>query len=151
MKYGRQNKIIELITNNKVCTQEELTELLRKEGFDVTQATVSRDIRELKLTKVALGKDQQQFYTFIAEGVNLADKYCRVLGDGFISAEEAGNLIVIKTVAGMAMAVAAAVDSLKLEGVLGSIAGDDTVMCATRTPQQAITAANELRLLAKRS
>lgn len=134
MKTGRQSKIIEIIEKNEVETQEELANLLIAEGFTVTQATISRDIRELKLTKVT-SENGRQKYSLIKShsGAHIADKYIRVLCDGLVSMDMAQNILVIKTVSGMAMAVAAALDSLHLEGVVGCIAGDDTIMCAIKT------------------
>lgn len=134
MKTGRQTKIIELIENNEVETQEDLAEMLIAQGFKVTQATISRDIRELKLTKVT-SENGKQKYALIKSGnaAHIADKYIRVLCDGLVSMEMAQNILVIKTVSGMAMAVAAALDSLHLDGVVGCIAGDDTIMCAIKT------------------
>ena len=100
MKGKRQEKILEIIRTNDIETQEELTKKLSEAGFSSTQGTISRDIRELKLTKVT--------------GAN------------------AENILVIKTVPGMAMACAAAIDSISLHGVLGCIAGDDTIMCVVK-------------------
>jgi transcriptional regulator of arginine metabolism len=133
MKKGRHARIIELISSSKVETQEELADLLREDGYDVTQATVSRDIRELKLTKVPT-KDGKQVYRLIStNNDHLTEKYIRVLRDGFLSMDTAQNMLVIKTVSGMAMAVAAAIDGLGLPEVVGCIAGDDTIMAAVRS------------------
>ncbi|MCM1186134.1 MAG: arginine repressor [Lachnoclostridium sp.] len=136
MKKSRQQKIIEIIENCQVETQEALVEHLKKEGFEVTQATVSRDIRELKLSKVPVGEDRQKYVVLKQEDRFLEDKYSRVLRDGFSSMDMAQNILVIKTVSGMAMAVAAAVDALKFPEVVGCIAGDDTIMVAVRTVEE---------------
>lgn len=133
MKTGRQSKIIELITRYDVETQDELAELLMQAGFNVTQATISRDIRELKLTKVATDTGKQKYIILKSQESGMTEKYVRVLRDGFVSMDMAQNIIVIKTVAGMAMAVAAALDAMQIEGIVGCIAGDDTIMCAIRT------------------
>ena len=134
MKSGRQSKIIELVEKNEIETQEELASLLGAAGFKVTQATISRDIRELKLTKVTAENGRQKYAIIKSSGnEHYADKYIRVLCDGLVSMDMAQNILVIKTVSGMAMAVAAALDSFHLEGVVGSIAGDDTIMCAIKT------------------
>ena len=127
--------IIELINEYDIETQDELTELLIRDGFNVTQATVSRDIRELKLTKVPVDGDKQKYMVLQSQDqeAGLYQRYVRVLQDGFLTMDKAENILVIKTVSGMAMAVAAAVDNLELPGLVGSIAGDDTVMCAIRT------------------
>ncbi len=136
MKVGRQNKIIELIARHNVETQEELAELLNQAGYQVTQATISRDIRELKLTKVQAENGRQK-YVALKKDADLGEKYVRVLKEGFVSMDLAQNLVVVKTVSGMAMAVAAAIDAMHLHGVVGCIAGDDTIMCAVRTDQEA--------------
>ena len=134
MKSGRQSKIIELIEKNDIETQEDLAAKLNAAGFKVTQATISRDIRELGLTKVTIESGRQKYALIKNEGAaQSSDKYIRVLCDGLVSMDMAQNILVIKTVSGMAMAVAAALDSLRLEGIVGSIAGDDTIMCAVKT------------------
>ena len=138
MKQKRQLRIIELIQSNAIETQEELALKLREEGFAVTQATVSRDIRELNLSKVPCAGGKQK-YAFISEnGAQPTDKYVRMIHDGLISMESAGNILVLKTVSGMAMAVAAAVDAMHFPEIVGSIAGDDTIMAAVRTPADGI-------------
>lgn len=137
MKRNRHDKIIELVQKYDIETQEDLVLKLREAGYEVTQATVSRDIRQMRLTKIA-GKDgKQKYFAMSAENGYLGDKYSRVLKEGFISIDAAMNMIVIKTVSGMAMAVAAAVDDMKLDEIVGSIAGDDTIMSATRSPEDA--------------
>lgn len=130
MKAERRSKIIELIGKYPIETQEELAERLEQAGFPVTQATISRDIRELKLTKVSVDGIHQKYTLLQEKEKNLAHKYIRVLQDGLLSMDQAENLLVVKTISGMAMAVAAAIDNLEVLGVVGSIAGDDTVMCA---------------------
>ena len=133
MKKNRHQRIKEIISSRDVETQEELAEALRADGFAVTQATVSRDIRELKLSKMSAGNGRQK-YVMIKHGeAPLGDRYVRVLKEGYHSMDMAQNILVMKTVSGMAMAVAAAIDSLKLPEVVGSIAGDDTIMIAVRT------------------
>lgn len=136
MKSSRQNKIIELIRKHNIETQEELADFLTKAGFAVTQATISRDIRELKLTKVPMEDGRQKYGILQSQTTGLNEKFVRVLRDAFLSMEKAQNILVIKTVSGMAMAAAAALDSLSVEGIVGSIAGDDTIMCAIRTEQE---------------
>lgn len=133
MKKNRHGKVIEIIEKFEVETQEELASHLKDAGYQVTQATVSRDIRELKLTKVPTGKGRQKYVVLKQEDTHLGDKYIRVLQDGFLSMDMAQNILVIRTVAGMAMAVAAAIDALKFKEVVGTIAGDDTIMVANRT------------------
>lgn len=137
MKKDRQQKIIELINQYEIDTQEELADRLCQAGYQVTQATVSRDIRELKLSKMPNGKGKQKYIAFTREEAHLGDKYIRVLKEGYISMDIAQNLVVMKTVSGMAMAVAAAVDALQLEEIVGCIAGDNTIMMATRGIKEA--------------
>lgn len=137
MKKKRHEKIIDLITRYEVETQEELVDRLRADGYEVTQATVSRDIRELKLSKIPNGRGKQKYVAFQGEEVQLGDKYARVLKEGYVSMDLAQNLLVLKTVSGMAMAVAAAVDAMSIEEVVGCIAGDNTVMMAMRNVQDA--------------
>ena len=137
MKSERQRKIIELISENDIGTQEELADALHSAGFDVTQATVSRDIRELNLTKTNVDGNRQKYVIYSTPDVQLNDRYVNVLKEGFVSMSVAGNLLVIKTVSGMAMAVCAAVDAFEFEEEVGSIAGDDTIMVATKGEKDA--------------
>ena len=136
MKRDRQGRILELIQEEHIETQEELADRLGQEGFVVTQATVSRDIRELKLGKIPCGNGKQRYAVLTHDDAHLADKYIRVLRHGFVSMDNAQNLLVVKTVSGMAMAVAAAIDAMKLKEIVGSIAGDDTIMVAVRTTEE---------------
>ena len=128
-------------------TQEELCEKLLNAGFQVTQATVSRDIRELRLTKVLLGNGKQKYIIVEPRGNELLEKYVKVLVSGLVSLEQAENILVLKTVSGMAMAVAAAIDNLEIEGVVGCIAGDDTIMCAVKNADMVKTAIEHIRQL----
>ncbi len=144
MKKARHEKIIELITQHEIETQEELVDRLRRDGYEVTQATVSRDIRELKLSKIPNGRGQQKYVVITQEEPHLGDKYGRVLKEGYVSMALAQNLLVLKTVSGMAMAVAAAVDALKIEEVVGCIAGDNTVMMAMRNEKDAQTVMDKI-------
>lgn len=133
MKGNRHQKIIELVDNYNIETQEELAEKLKEEGYQVTQATVSRDIRALKLSKVSCGNGKQKYIAIKQDDAGLNDKYIRVLKDGFVSMDKAQNILVIKTAPGLAMAVAAAIDAMEMDEIVGSIAGDDTIMAAVRT------------------
>ncbi len=135
MKQARQQKILELIREEKIGTQELLSQRLSESGFTATQATVSRDIRELGLMKIQ-GEDGRVCYRALSRDSQVeGDKYIRVMRDGFVSMDMAQNILVIRTVSGMAMAVAAAVDALHFEEVVGCIAGDDTIMVAVRTTE----------------
>lgn len=133
MKSRRQAKIIEIIENNIIETQDELAEKLLEAGFNTTQATISRDIREMKLTKISAGEGRQRYIVLQNQDYNTTEKLKKVLVAGIVSMEAAENIIVIKTVSGLAMAVATAVDNLGFSGIVGCIAGDDTVMCVVRS------------------
>lgn len=137
MKKKRHEVVVDLINKFDIETQEELAAYLKEEGFDVTQATVSRDIRELKLSKISTGSGKQKYIILRNDDSHLGDKYIRVLRDGFVSMTVASNLLVIKTVQGMAMAVAAALDAMKFPEIVGCIAGDDTIMAATKSVEDA--------------
>lgn len=133
MKRERHEVVVELINKYDIETQEELAAYLRKEGFDVTQATVSRDIRELRLSKISAGNGRQKYIILQSDDGRLGDKYIRVLRDGYVSMAMAQNILVIKTVQGMAMAVAAAIDAMRFTEIVGCIAGDDTIFAAVRS------------------
>lgn len=136
MKRQRHEVVVDLIKKYDIETQEELAAYLKAEGFEVTQATVSRDIRELKLSKIATGNGKQKYIILKNDDSYLGDKFIRVLKDGFVSMDNAQNILVIKTVQGMAMAVAAALDAMKFPEILGCIAGDDTIMAAVKTVEE---------------
>lgn len=145
MKVSRHAKIIELISQYDIETQEELADRLNQSGFKVTQATVSRDIRDLKLTKMSVNGGKQKYVVLRPEEEGMSEKYIRVLRDGYVSMDMAQNILVIKTVAGMAMAVAAAIDAMKWKEVVGSIAGDDTIMCAIRSVEDTVEVMDKIR------
>lgn len=145
MRAVRHEKIIELIGKYQIGTQEELADRLNKEGFSVTQATVSRDIRALKLTKIPVDGGRQKYAVIKDNADGLNEKYLRVLRDSYISIDRAENIAVIKTVSGMAMAFAAALDAMKWHEVVGCVAGDDTVMCAIRTKGDALLVTDRIK------
>lgn len=147
MKSKRHAKILELIKKYDIETQEELSELLLKEGYSVTQATVSRDIRQLHLTKVSQG-GRQRYAALTGSDADMEEKYARVFRDGFLSMEMAQNILVVKTVSGMAMAVAAALDHMNCHEIVGSIAGDDTIMCALRSTEDTESVMERLQKIA---
>ena len=146
MKTRRQTKILELIAKNDIETQEELSEYLQAEGYAVTQATVSRDIREMKLTKVSMSNGKQKYAALVDSKEDMSEKYVRVLRDGFVSMDMAQNILVTKTVSGMASAVCAAIDDMQFSEIVGTLAGDDTIMCAVRTVEDT---ANIMKRIAK--
>ena len=145
MKVERHSKIVELIGKYEIGTQEELAQMLNEAGFNVTQATVSRDIRELKLTKVQAENGRQKYVVLESPRGTSAINYIRILKDGFVSMDMAQNILVIKTVSGMAMAVAAALDAIHFNEIVGCIAGDDTIMCAVRSVDDTIILMEKLK------
>ena len=145
MKATRHAKILELIQNHTVTTQEELQTLLESCGFYATQATISRDILELKLTKISTSGGRQKYAVMQTTAVGLNEKFLRVLRDGFVSMDMAQNILVVKTVSGMAMAVAAALDAMNWSEVAGCIAGDDTIMCAVRSVEETVQVMDKIR------
>lgn len=149
MKEQRHRKILELIKTYDIGTQEELADKLIDSGYLVTQATVSRDIRELGLTKMSVDGGCQKYISVQNTETVMNDKLLRILKDGFISMDLAQNILVIRTVAGMAMAVAAALDALKWHEIVGSIAGDDTIFCAVRNIEEAYEVMNKLSKIVK--
>ena len=146
MKTKRHSKIVELINAFDIETQEELAQKLEESGFVVTQATVSRDIRDLKLSKVILG-DGRQKYSLMPKQDGISEKYVRILREAFVSMDVAQNILVLKTVSGMAMAVAAALDSMQMSEIVGCIAGDDTIMAAIRSTDDTVVVMERIRKL----
>ena len=144
MKVKRHNKIMEIIETHNIETQEELIEKLRLAGFDVTQATISRDIRELKLTKVQK-ENGRQCYSVMQAQKDFSEKYLRILRDSFISMDMAQNILVIKTASGMANAAAESLDVIGFSEMVGCIAGDNTIMCAVRTVDDTIILMDKLK------
>jgi transcriptional regulator of arginine metabolism len=137
--------IKELIQTHEVYTQSELTRLLSEAGLTVTQATVSRDIHELKLTKTASADGTLKYSLAARPEEQDMSRFNRVFNDGFVSMDYAGNTLVIRTFNGMAMAVAAALDAMNFPEVLGSVAGDDVIICVVRTESQAMALMEKLR------
>jgi transcriptional regulator of arginine metabolism len=138
VKTKRHNKIIELITKNEIDTQEELQAKLMEAGYNVTQATISRDIRELGLVKTASGNGKYKYGQNAArEKEVITGKFSSILAQAAYSVDSAKNLVVVKTYTGMGSAAGAAVDSMELPGVVGSLAGDDTLLIITRDDETA--------------
>ena len=137
MKQNRQEAILDIISKNTVETQEQLIEKLREDGYNVTQATISRDIRELRLTKISCGFGIYKYVVSSQEPHTHSVKYLNILKETVNDVEHAGNLVVVKTYAGMAQAAAAALDSMGWTEIIGSIAGDDTIMIVLRSAETA--------------
>lgn len=144
MKVSRQAKILELIENKDIETQDELASELKKSGFDVTQATVSRDIREMKLTKIAIENGKQKYSVINNNGLEISERLIRVFKEAVINLDYSQNMIVIKTLEGMGMAVGVAIDNMNNSEILGTIAGDDTVFCVARSHNQAASIIEKL-------
>lgn len=132
MKLNRHQKILELIRLYPINTQEELLEKLRAEGYSVTQSTVSRDIKSLRLQKSLLGDGNYRYIAPEAKQNELKSGFSGILSSSVVSAEAAVNLVVVKTYSGMASAACAAIDSMEFSGVVGSLAGDDTIFIACK-------------------
>ncbi len=132
MKKNRQEALIEIIKQNEVSTQGALTALLKAQGYDVTQATVSRDIRDLKIIKIQ-GKSGRLCYGMPDNKNSVSHTGAvRIFKEGITSVDYAGNIVIVKTLSGMANAVGAGIDALSDGDILGTVAGDDTIMCVVR-------------------
>ena len=147
MKKRRQAKIIELISQNPIETQEELQDMLMKYGFEVTQATISRDIKELRLVK-DLSSEGRYVYSSGKKSMDVINhRVGGIFNDTIITIDYAMNTVVIKCFTGMANAVCAAIDSMNLDEILGSIAGDDTIFILCRNEETASMFTNKLRTM----
>lgn len=134
---ARQSKILELISTKEIETQDELARELKNANFDITQATISRDIKELGLTKILSSSGKYKYCFVGSEDQVISNKYISVFKEAVISAKPAMNLVVIKTMKGMGSGVASFVDKLNLSDLLGAVNGDDTVMLIFPTVTQA--------------
>lgn len=150
MKRKRHEKIIELIGKYDIETQEELADRLNQAGFQTTQATVSRDIRELGLSKVPGQAGHQKYALLDRQEHRMSEKYVGILREAFVSMDQAQNILVIKTVSGMAMAVGAALDNIGWKEIVGCIAGDDTIMCVIRTTEDTEAVMAELQKIVRK-
>ncbi len=149
MKYNRHAKILEIIDNYNIETQEEIAEKLKEMGMDVTQATVSRDIKDLRLIKV-MSSDGKYRYATISQTENqVSNRLTNILNEAYVSSDYANNIVVVKTLAGMAQAAASAIDSLKWQEILGSIAGDDTLIIVCRAEKIAEEIVNKFNKMIK--
>ena len=149
MKAARQEKILEIINEFDVGTQEELIERLTHAGLSVTQATVSRDIRELQLDKVLTGKGVYKYVRSVDASPQDKTRFNNAIADSVQNIDHAGNLIVLKTIPGLASAVATGIDSASIPDVLGCVAGDDTIMIVIRDPSKADAVVANLKGMTK--
>ncbi len=152
MTKSRRQAILDIIEKHEINTQQELSRELELMGFSATQATISRDIRQLGLVKVSLEKNRYKYAKNAeAEKDMISGRFSVILSQAMKEADYAGNLVVIKTYTGMGSAAGAAVDSMTLPGVIGSLAGDDTLLVITRDPSAALNIYNEFKKLIKQS
>lgn len=149
MKYSRHAKILELIEKFHIETQEELAEKLKEIGVDVTQATVSRDIKELRLIKVMAADGRYKYASIAQTEGTITNKLLTVFTESFVSSDYANNIVIVKTLPGMAQAAASAVDMLKWTEIVGTIAGDDTIMIVCRAEKIAEELVNKFNRMAK--
>ena len=149
MKRIRQEKMLELISKFEIETQDELIERLRECGFEVTQATISRDIRELKISKMTTGKGTYRYVLPKQNTMVPNMKFNSALIDALISVDYACNIIVLKTHAGLANALAVGIDAMHLEDILGCVAGDDTILMVSHSEEAARHIANRIREMVK--
>jgi len=134
MRYSRQNKIIEIINNNEVDTQEKLAALLRESGFEVTQATISRDIKELQLVKTLSSSGKYKYAVSTSKDMPVSDRFVKIFRETVTSVDSSGNIIIVKTLSGCANAAAEALDTSNLPHIKGSIAGDNTFILIADEP-----------------
>lgn len=137
MKSSRHKKILEIIVEKDIETQEELSEELKKNGFDVTQATVSRDIKILKLAKVLSSSGNYKYISVLQKNNDFTDKFVNILSNTVLSVEQVDNFVVVKTLTGSANAAAEALDTLGMNEVAGTIAGDNTIFILARSKDMA--------------
>ncbi len=150
MKSVRHNMILEIIEAKDIETQEELAEELKRRGVKVTQATVSRDIKELRLLKVLSENGGYKYATVERAEKGMNERFIRILAESVMSMESANNLIVIKTLSASAAAAAEAIDSLKWPEVLGTVAGDNTILVIVRSNEAVETTVARFQSLTKR-
>jgi arginine repressor len=147
VKTKRHAKILEIVHSTPVDTQDELLRLLRESGFEVTQATVSRDIKELRLIKTLDNNGRYRYSTVRQENEHISSKFHSLFCDAVTGIDYAGNIVVIKCLVGMAQAACAAMDSLHWNHVIGTVAGDDTILCITKSEAQSVELTAELKKL----
>lgn len=149
MKYNRQSKILEIIDKEVIETQEEIAERLKILGMDVTQATISRDIKELRLIKVMTPDGSYKYAPLLNVENIVTNRLMTIFSESYVSSDYANNIVVVKTLPGMAQASASTIDSLNLGEIIGSIAGDDTIMIVCRTEKTAEEIVEKFNKLAK--
>lgn len=151
MKYNRHAKILEIIDTNVIETQEDLADKLKEQGMDVTQATVSRDIKDLRLIKVLSSDGRYRYATFSQTENQVSNRLTTILNEAYVSSDYANNIVVVKTLSGMAQAAGSAIDSLKWQEILGTIAGDDTLIMICRAEKIAEEIVNKFNKMIKKT
>ena len=134
MRYSRQDKILDLINTYEVETQDRLVDLLKKSGYKVTQATISRDIKELQLIKTLSPSGRYKYTVGVSQDLPLSDRFVTIFKETIKTVGSSGNIIVIKTLSGCAAAAGEAIDTMNFPNVIGSIAGDNTIMLVVNDP-----------------
>ena len=147
MKTKRQNEIVRLITSGDIETQEELASALRSLGYKVTQATVSRDIRELRLIKVPAKGGGFKYAKPERHEIAVSERLARILADSLVNVDSSGNMIVVKTLSGSANVAAEALDNLGWSEILGTIAGDNTIFIVVRNESDTAEITGRIRRL----
>lgn len=150
MKTRRHAKILELISERDIDTQDELLRCLRESGFEVTQATVSRDIKELRLVKTLSSEGKYKYSVGQDHTKNVSSKFFSLFADSVLTVDSANNMVVIRCMTGMAQAICAAMDSIQWKGALGTVAGDDTIFVVCRDDASAKEMEEELKKLMTR-
>ena len=147
-KFERHYFILNLIKDNVISTQGEITQRLREAGADVTQATVSRDIKELKLVKTSDSDNEYRYVSMSNQAFeDIETRLSNIFAEAVVSVDSAANIIVVKTLSGMAQAAATLIDSMEYKGIIGCIAGDDTIMTVAKSDKEAGKVADQLRLM----
>lgn len=149
MKSGRHARILDIIAEKPIETQDELLTILKAEGYKATQATISRDIKDLRLVKTLGSDGKYRYVTAEINTTNLQSGFSSLFGTAVVSIDRAENIVVIKTLSGMAQAICASLDSINYSSVVGTIAGDDTIFIACRSKELATELADELKKLNK--
>jgi len=145
LKSKRHTKILEIISSREIETQEELADVLKKEGFDVTQATVSRDIKNLKLIKMQASSGKSKYFVSTGEQKNIIDRLSNILTNTVLSVENVDKMVVIKTITGSAPIAAEAVDNLESADIAGTVAGDNTIFILLRSLESAEDLVEKIR------
>lgn len=149
MKSGRHARILDIIAEKPIETQDELLTILKTEGYKATQATISRDIKDLRLVKTLGSDGKYRYVTPELNTTNLQSGFSSLFGTAVVSIDRAENIVVIKTLSGMAQAICASLDAINYSSVVGTIAGDDTIFIACRSKELATGLSDELKKLNK--